>query len=404
MTLPFEVFVALRYLKSKRKGLFTVVTTAIGVAGVSIGVAALIIILSVMNGFQADIQKKVIGAQAHITIDAQLDAAKLKRVETVLAAHPEVEASAPFALGQGILTFEGRSSGVVVKGIDPEAEFKVNDLAKTLTSGGWERLGEGKVPGVVLGEELARSMGVWLGEDIILVSPPRNLGITPLMKRFKVVGLLRTGYYEYDNIMVYTSRPAAAAFLEVPGGATGVQVKVARLELADEVCAALRQELGFEYRIRSYSQMNETLFAALKLEKIMMFIIVTLIILVASFNIASNLILMGTEKLRDIGLLRAMGATGPEILRVFLWVGSLIGALGVCSGTAIGLAVCWFLHRYPIIQLPSDIYYLTRLPVQVSPSDVASVVLCGLALSVLATLYPAWRSSRVDPIEAIHYG
>jgi lipoprotein-releasing system permease protein len=216
--------------------------------------------------------------------------------------------------------------------------------------------------------------------------------------------MLRTGYYEYDSGMAYTSLEAAAKFFQVPGGISGVQVRAKKLSMADPVAEALRQRLGFDYTVRSFTQMNQTLFAALKLEKLMMFIIVTLIILVAAFNIASNLILMCSEKLRDVGLLRAMGATPAEIRRIFLWVGSLIGVIGVGTGLVIGLGICWIIHRYPIIQLPADIYYLTRLPVHVELWDVASIVVCALVLSVAAALYPAFRASRVDPITAIHYG
>jgi lipoprotein-releasing system permease protein len=259
----------------------------------------------------------------------------------------------------------------------------------------------------VLGEELARSLGVWLEDEVVLVSPQglsNALGMMPALKKFRVIGLLRTGYYEYDSATAYTDLGTAAKFFQTPGGLTGMQAKVRRLESADAVTASLQSALGWDFTARSYTQMNRTLFAALKLEKYVMFIIVTLIVLVASFNIASNLILMGTEKLRDIGLLKAMGAGNREILRVFVWVGSLIGAGGVVLGTAFGLLICAVLHRYPLIELPPDIYYLSRLPVSVEPLDVAAIVSCGLILAVLATLYPAYRAARVDPIEAIHYG
>lgn len=402
--MPFELFVALRYLKSKRKGLFSLVTTVIGVAGVSIGVAALVVILSVMNGFQTDIRAKIIGAQAHLTVAGRLEEG-LGKAEKALAAAPEVVAMSPFVLDQAIMTYRERSSGVVVKGIDPEREFKVNDLGKNLTQGSWEGLSD--APSLVLGEELARSLGAWVGDTVVLVSPQSlstPFGIVPAMRKFKVIGVLKTGYYEYDASTAYTDIKTAAAFFKTPGGASGLQAKLKDLELSEPVARRLQAELGFDFSVRSFSDMNRTLFAALKLEKIMMFIIVTLIVLVASFNIASNLILMGSEKLRDIGLLRAMGAAPATILRVFLWVGSLIGAGGVLAGLGLGLTLCWVIGRFPIVELPPDVYYLSRLPVQVDPLDVLAIAGCGALLSVLATLYPAYRASRVDPIEAIHYG
>jgi lipoprotein-releasing system permease protein len=405
---PFELFVALRYLRSKRKGIFTTITTWIGIAGVTIGVAALIVILSVMNGFQADIRKKIVGAQAHITVYGRMTPAKEGLLAAELKKTPAVAAASPFVLGQAIATYEGRSTGIVLKGLDPDKEFEVNDLAKNLTSGAWADLSKNEaLPGIILGEELAKSLGIWLGEEVVLVSPQglsTPMGLVPALKKFRVAGTLKTGYYEYDSATAYTSLSAAAKFLKTPGELTGMQVRLNDLQLSEKTARELQERLGWDFTVRSFTDMNRTLFAALKLEKYVMFIIVTLIVLVASFNIASNLILMSTEKLREVGLLQAMGAGRREILKIFLWVGSIIGASGVFVGTGLGLFICLILHRYPMIELPADIYYLSRLPVAVYLRDVAAIVGSGLLLSILATLYPAYRSSRIDPIEAIHYG
>lgn len=403
----FEFFVARRYLKAQRKGLFTLVTTLIGVSGVTIGVAALLTTLSVMNGFQADIRRKIVGAQAHVTVAAHMDAARRKKVEDALDARRSVVARSPFVLGQAILTFKGRSSGIVAKGIDPDLEFEVNNLAQSLTEGDWKGLSQKPVSGVVLGVELAQNIGAWVGDEVVLISPQgldSPLGLIPAMKKFKVVGVLKTGYYEYDASTAYCALADAAAFFKTPGGLSGYQVRLSDLGLAESEAAALQRELGWDYAVRSFNDMNRTLFAALKLEKYVMFLILVLIILVASFNIASNLILLGTEKLRDIGILRAMGATPKMIRRIFLWEGLLIGGSGTVFGVSLGLFLSWVIWRFPIVELPGDIYYLSRVPVQVDPLDVAVVTLCGLVLSVLATLYPAYRASRIDPIEAIHYG
>ncbi len=404
--MSFELFVALRYLRSKRKGLFAMVTTLIGVAGVTIGVTALIVILSVMNGFQNDIRKKIVGAQAHINVFGHMSPERTERLKAEFSRRPEIEAAAPFVLGQAIATYGERSTGIVLKGLDPEKEFAVNDLAKSLTAGDWKDL-QGEMPGIVLGEELARNLGVWVGEPVVLISPQglsTPFGLAPALKRYRVVGLLKTGYYEYDSATAYASLESAAAFFKTPGGLSGFQLRLTRLELADETAEKLQSAFGLEFNVRSYTQLNRTLFAALKLEKYVMFIIVTLITLVASFNIASNLLLLSTEKLRDIGLFKAMGAGSRQIHGIFLWVGSIIGFAGVAMGVAGGLALCFIVHRYPLIELPADVYYLSRLPVHVDPWDVAAIVLSGLALSVLATLYPAARAAKVDPIEAIHYG
>lgn len=412
--MPFPLFIALRYLRTKRKGLFTMITTVIGVTGVSIGVAALLTTLSVMNGFQADIQKKIVGAQAHVTVYAHMNAEREKKLRAAVGNVPEIVATSPFVLGQGIITFGERSTGIVLKGIDPREEFTVNDLSKSLTAGAWADLppkpsnkGGKPAPGIVLGEELAKNLGAWIGDEVILISPQSlstPMGMIPVMKKFRVVGALHTGYYEYDSAAGYAEIEPIAAFLNTPGGLSGLQARVSDLNRADAIAASLQERLGWDYRVRSFTELNRTLFAALKLEKAVMFIILALIILVASFNIASNLVLMGNEKLRDIGLLKAMGATPAQIRRIFLWVGSLIGGFGVFLGVLLGLVLCWIIERYPIVELPPDIYYLSRVPVSIEAWDVLWVVLCGLALAVLATLYPAYKTAKVDPIEAIHYG
>jgi lipoprotein-releasing system permease protein len=404
----FELFIALRYLRAKRKGLFAFVTTSIGVAGVTVGVAALITTLSVMNGFQADIQKKIVGAQSHLTIYGVYNRAELERVEKTVLEDPAVEASAPFALGQAILTYGDRTAGVVLKGLDPAREFSVNDLAKSLKEGSWKDLGaDPKRPGIVLGEELARSLGAWIGDEVVVVSPKSvatPLGLLPKMQKFKVIGLLHTGYYEYDSSTAWSALEPASKFLGVDAGATGLGIKLKDLSLASSAAKRLQKALGISHTVRTYAQMNRTLFAALKLEKAVMFIILTLIILVASLNIASTLILRSVEKTRDIGLLKSMGATPSQIRRIFLTEGFLIGATGIVCGMLLGLFLCWIIVTFPIVELPADIYYLSKVPVDVRPGDVAAVMGVGLLLALLATIFPAARAAKVDPVEAIHYG
>ena len=405
--MSLELFIALRYLRAKRKGIFATITSLIGVAGVTVGVAALITTLSVMNGFQTDIEKKIIGAQAHLTIFGVYSEAGAKSLLSKVAADPDVAAVSPFVLGQAILTYQDRTLGVVLKGLDPAREFSVNDLAKTLRSGSWERLKDSKRPGIVLGEELAHNMGIEVGDEVVLVSPKSvasPLGILPKMQKFKVAGLLHTGYYEYDSTTGYTDLEVAAKFFGVDAGATGVGARLKDLSRAKICAARLQDTLGPAHRVRTYSQMNSTLFAALKLEKAVMFLILTLIVLVASLNIASTLILRSVEKTRDIGLLKAMGATPPQIKRIFLTEGFLIGGAGLAMGLGLGLILCWVIKTYPIVELPSDIYYLSQVPVSVQPLDVLWVLSMGLILSLSATVYPASRASKVDPVEAIHYG
>lgn len=407
--MSFELFIAARYLKSKRKGLFTWITTLIGIAGVTIGVAALVATLSVMNGFQKDIQAKVIGAQAHLTIFGDLNRKSSASLQARLRREGRVAAVAPFDLGQAIILLRGRSSGVVLKGLDPSREFEVNELGRSLRQGSWEPLARPaeKVPGIVLGTELAANLGAWLGDEAILLSPQgaaTALGVLPTMKKFKVVGLLKTGYYEYDSSTAYAGLDQASAFFGRKGRTSGLGVRLDDMVQADALAKRLQKELGPGFTVRSFNQMNRTLFAALRLEKFVMSLLLALIILVAAFTIASNLILMTTEKLRDIGLLKAMGATPAQVRRVFLWEGSLIGGGGVGLGILLGLFICFVIRRYSPVQLPADIYYLSQVPVHVELSDMLAVAGGGLSLTLLAAFYPAWRAAKVDPVEAIHYG
>ncbi|MCX5786673.1 MAG: ABC transporter permease [Elusimicrobia bacterium] len=404
-----EFFIAYRYLKAKRKGLFSMVTTLIGVAGVTVGVAALITTLSVMNGFQSDIKKKIVDAQAHIIIYGPMRTQDRARLTSALSEQGHVTAFSPFVLGQGILTFDNRSTGVVVKGLDPEGEFKINNLKASLKTGSWNALKEtgSMVPAIILGEELAKNIGVWLGDEVILVSPKSvatSIGIFPKMRKFKVAGLLHTGYYEFDNTMAYCGIKDAGDFFNLDGGANGMGLKLDDIELSGRVAAALKKSLGFQYTVKTYADMNQTLFAALKLEKFMMSLVLALIILVATFNIASNLLMMSVEKLRDIGILRSIGAGPGFIRRVFFWEGNLIAISGISLGVLLGLALSLFIGRYPVVELPSDIYYISRVPVEIKLRDVLGTVFISYALCMLSAVYPALRASKISPVDAIRYG
>ena len=265
--MSFELFIAWRYLKAERKGLFAVVTTAIGVAGVMVGVAALITTLSVMNGFQTDIQKKVIGAQAHLMVYGARTAGEFSRAAEVLRSDPEVSATAPFVMGQAILSVGDRTMGIVLKGLDPQQEFKVNSLASSLSEGSWQGLkpsarsdsGKPTLPGIVLGEELARNVGVWVGGQVVLVSPKSvatPLGMMPKMQKFEVKGLLHTGYYEYDSTTGYADISAAAKFFGVEAGATGLSARLRDLDRAEIVAKRLQSSFGSGYLVRTFNAMN----------------------------------------------------------------------------------------------------------------------------------------------------
>lgn len=406
--MKFERFVALRYL-TRRKGLFAIITTLIGVAGVSVGVAALITTLSVMNGFQSDIKTKVIGAQSHILVFGRMPAStypeQIRKIEQI----PLVEAAAPHIYGQAILSYDGQSVGLVVRGLDPEQEKKINSLSRSLTEGSFapkDWAADAPAP-LVLGTELAAGLGADVGDDVVLISPQSistSAGMFPKMKKFRVSGLLRTGYYEFDNTIAYAGLADASDFLGLKGGVTGVAVKLYDLNKAEQAAQQIREAIGFGYSVRTFAQLNSTLYAALKLEKAVMFIILFLIIIVASLNIAGNLILLGTEKLRDIGLMRAMGASPKMIRKVFMWEAMVIATLGICLGIALACLLCWIIATFNIVELPGDIYYLTKVPVRMEWSDILAVVGGSYFICFFAGLYPAAKASRVNPTDAIRYG
>lgn len=406
--MKFERFVALRYL-TRRKGLFAIITTLIGVAGVSVGVAALITTLSVMNGFQSDIKTKVIGAQSHILVFGRMPAStypeQIRKIEQI----PLVEAAAPHIYGQAILSYDGQSVGLVVRGLDPEQEKKINSLSRSLAEGSFapkDWAADAPAP-LVLGTELAAGLGADVGDDVVLISPQSistSAGMFPKMKKFRVSGLLRTGYYEFDNTIAYAGLADASDFLGLKGGVTGVAVKLHDLNKAEQAAQQIREAIGLGYSVRTFAQLNSTLYAALKLEKAVMFIILFLIIIVASLNIAGNLILLGTEKLRDIGLMRAMGASPKMIRKVFMWEAMVIATLGICLGIALACLLCWIIATFNIVELPGDIYYLTKVPVRMEWSDILAVVGGSYFICFFAGLYPAAKASRVNPTDAIRYG
>lgn len=406
--MKFQRFVATRYML-KRKGLFAIITTLIGVAGVSVGVAALITTLAVMTGFQTDIKEKIVGAQSHILVFGRMPAEvypeKIKQVEAL----PQVSGAAPNIYGQAIISHRGQSIGVVIRGLVPEQEAKINNLNHSLVEGSfnptdWEE--DAPAP-LVLGTELAGNINAFVGDEVVLISPQSistGAGMFPKMKRFRISGLLRTGYYEFDNTIAYAPLADASDFLGLKQGVTGIAVKLKDMNQAETVAKDIQEVVGYGYAVRTFAQMNSTLYAALKLEKAVMFIILFLIILVASLNIASNLILLGTEKLRDIGIMRALGASPKMIRGIFMWEAMMTATVGIMLGVGLAFLLCWIIATFNIVELPGDIYYLTKVPVRIQLTDVLAVIFGSYLVCFFAGLYPAVKASRVNPTDAIRYG
>jgi lipoprotein-releasing system permease protein len=395
-----ELFIAWRYLKARRKGFFTLLTTLIAVGGVTLGVASLIITLAVMTGFQQDIREKILVLQPHLIVLKHSESPFMEygEVSSELLKNKEVASASPFIAAPIIIQNFHSSAGAMVKGVDFASEEKLVSLGDIIA--------EGSVPAgngqILLGNELANSIGASVGREVVLVSPGQNT-LIPRMKKYTVSGLFHSGMYEYDAHLSYISLQDAQAFFDIPNSATGIGVSLHRIDMAPKMEGEFQRLLSGAYRVHSWQSMNRNLFAALRLEKIMMFIILTLIIIVAAFNIISNLILLSVEKSREIGILSALGRTSGEIGRIFFYEGLIIGMGGILAGIFLGGGLSLLLKKYQFVHLPSDVYYLDRLPVKIIPSDIATVLAATLVITLIAATYPAYQASKLDPLEVIRY-
>jgi lipoprotein-releasing system permease protein len=407
----FESFVALRLLKGVRhqRG-FLSLSTFISVAGVGVGVMALIVVIGVMTGFDQDLKKKILSVNAHVIVlkrgapvtDSKELAAKVKTV-------PGVVSAAPFIYTQVMYSAPGNISGGVIRGLDLATIRRGGPPALKMVQGKFSDLADlspDDPPRVAIGNELARNLNLSLGDYLNIVSPLGTLtpmGRMPRMKAFRVSAVFHSGMYEFDSSLVYTSIPRLQAFLGLGQRVTGLEVEVKDIYDAGEVGLAIQQKLGPGYYTKNWMQMNRSLFSALKLEKIAMFIILTLIVLVAAFGIASTLFMMVMRKTRDIAILKSMGATRQSIMQIFIVNGLVIGGVGTTLGLGLGLGLCALLKRYQFIKLPRDVYYIATLPVQIQGLDLLAIIGAAMAISFLATLYPSWQAARLDPVEAIRY-
>ncbi|QXE90678.1 lipoprotein-releasing ABC transporter permease subunit [Geomonas subterranea] len=415
--MPFELFIGLRYLKAKRKSTFISLITLISVAGVALGVMALIIVLAVMTGFEEDLKEKILGTNAHIVVLNGLGAVQdYPQVMKKLEGMDGVVAATPFIYNQVMLSTGKNVSGVVLRGIDVATDAKVTNLHKSMVEGDLKSLEAevGKTPGVVIGKELAKNLGLFLGDTVDVISPMGNitpLGMMPKLNRFRITGIFNTGMFEYDSTLAYVSLKEAQQFLGLGDVVTGVQLKVRDVYKAGELARRIDRELGPPYHARDWMQMNKNILFALKTEKSVMFIILTLIVLVAAFGIASTLFMVVMEKTRDIAILKSMGATSRSIMRIFVFEGLIIGVLGTILGVLGGLLVA--LNLEPIVSViqkltgfelfSKDIYYLDHFPSQVVASDVVLISVTAVLISFAATLYPSWAASRMAPAEALRY-
>jgi len=393
--LPFELFLGLRYLRARGQRTNLSLFVWIGVGGVFLGVAALIVVLAVMTGFQDGIREKIIAANPHLLV--------YQSAGTGLV--PGVRSATPFVHQQALFTTSGGGShGGLVRGIDLHTPAVVQDIRSQLRSGSLQSLENGE-PAILLGRELARALGVLPGDTVTVISPKGALtavGMVPKMRRYTVAGTFEVGMYEFDASFAYLALPVAQEFAGL-AGVTGIEVKLADPFDAKRVGRAVTVALGFPYWVRDWMDMNRSLFAALQLEKLALFVIVTIIVLVAAFAIIGHLVLLVADKRKEIGVLKAIGASRQSVTATFFAVGMTIGVGGTVAGSAVGLLIIWAQNTYKVIRLASDVYQIDYLPMKLTLSDGLMVVGATLFLSFLATIVPARRAGALEPVDVLRY-
>ncbi|MCD6268963.1 MAG: lipoprotein-releasing ABC transporter permease subunit [Deltaproteobacteria bacterium] len=407
----FELFVALRHLLARRKQVFISLISLISIMGIALGVMALVVVIAVMSGFEKELKKKILGNTAHIMVMKYGGAIKnYDSLTATISKLSGVKEAAPFILSQAMLTRGRQVSGAGIRGIDQNHDPLRKKLEGMLVDGHYFSTGKdnkNSSPEIILGSELAKNLGVKPGSNLRLVAPsgsPTPLGLIPRMQRFSVVGTYTSGMYQYDSALAYTTLAAAQKFFALPGQVSGIAVEVTNIYNSGEIAKEIQQELAYPYWARDWISMNRNLFTALKLERITMFIILALIIMVAAFNIISTLIMVVMEKHKEIAILKTMGLSAYRVMRIFVWEGMIIGFAGTLLGLAGSLVICELLKRYDFITLPGDVYYFeTSLPVDLQLFHLAATATLSLVLAFIATLYPSYRASRLLPAEALRY-
>ncbi|MDH5257689.1 MAG: lipoprotein-releasing ABC transporter permease subunit [Gammaproteobacteria bacterium] len=411
---PLQLYVGLRYTRAKRRNHFISFITIISMLGIALGVTALITVISVMNGFEKELRERILGMTAHATIQGQSHNLENWRSVAIAASeHNQVEGFAPFISAEGMLSFDSQVNGALIRGILPEEEPNVSEVGDKMLFGSLDNLQAGQF-GIILGKDLARTLGVFQGDKVTLIIPQVNVtpaGVMPRLKRFTVVGVFEVGMYEYDSTLALMHLDDAAKLFRMNGQVTGVRLKLADMFQSGNVTRDLINALPGNYFISDWTREHANFFRAVKMEKTVMFFILMLIVAVAAFNLISTLVMGVVEKEADIAILRTLGATPMTILGIFIVQGLIIGVIGTLMGTAGGVALSLNIESLvPMLEqmlgfkfLAADVYYISELPSDLKWNEVFAISSISLVLSLGATLYPAWRGSRIQPAEALRY-
>jgi len=398
----FEFFIARRYLRSK-SGKFFSSAAFTTIAGIFIGVAAIIIVLSVMNGFHQELRNRILGLTPHIII-TKYSYEPISDCDTLLQAirkFPGVLSAEPFIYTKTIIRKETTSDGILVRGIINDEKNQITDLSKIIVQGKLDLSGDN----IILGVDLARSVGARVGEDVSLVAPfsgeATPLGMLPRVKRYTVSGIFDAGMYDYNATFAYIGLKNLQNYLGMGDEITGIEIKIKDINNTQKITKTIKKQFAFPYRVQDWINMNRNIFTALRMEKIVTFIVLVLIVLVAAFGIIGLLVMLVIRKTKEIGILNAMGTKRKSIVKIFILTGFLIGVIGTISGTIFGIGTSLLLDKFRIINLPGDVYFIKNLPVQVELLDVVLVMFIALIISLLATIYPAYKAANMMPVEAI---
>ena len=406
--MPFELYVALRYLFARRKQAFISVISLVSMLGVTVGVLALVVALALMTGLQQGVRDRVLGSSAHVYVWKPAGIPDYQAEVQRLSAVPEVTGAAPALMGKALVSKGEQQQFITIKGIDPALEPKVTEIASSMTSGSFAGLtsgGDDALPGILLGHELASQLGAAVGDAVTVLTPTGTLspmGVMPRQRRFTVAGIFRLGLFEFDQAYGFVTLDAAGRLV----GKTEpdhIELRVRDIYLAPEVADRISAMDGTTYLAQDWADLNRSLYSALWLEKVAISIAIGLIVMVAALNIVASLVLLVMEKSRDIAILKTMGASATSIRRIFMLQGLVIGLVGTACGAAAGVAAAMFLDRTHLIQIPADVYQLSYLPFTVVPRDVALVVAAAVVICFVATIYPSRQAARLDPAEGLRH-